>query len=375
MTDSWKQELFEACLISKTLAIAIFNISGELKYCNQAMSQMCKGKPNGNFLNPTLEKMLEITREHPFSGIITFADETEYNYSIEATAIQKNSELLVYGEVNVGQLVMQNAKMTLLNQQINNLQRQLIKEKKMLDKANQDLSELNNQKNKILGIVAHDLRNPVGLTYSFADMMLDDFDGISRQDVEKYLENIRMNSNYALALLNDLLDISAIEAGRLELKKENVEYIDLIEKIIEEQNIFAQKKQIIIVFQADVVSINFSIDPIRIRQVLSNLISNALKYSEKGTTVKVKCSFDGDLVKTEVADQGEGIAADELASLFQPFHTTKNKTTAGEKSTGLGLSIAKKIVSLHGGRIEVESTVGIGSVFSFWLPINELQTN
>ena len=80
-------------------------------------------------------------------------------------------------------------------------------------------------------------------------------------------------------------------------------------------------------------------------------------------------------MKTEVADQGEGIAADELASLFQPFHTTKNKTTACEKSTGLGLSIVKKIVSLHGGRVEVESTVGIGSVFSFWLPFNALQSN
>jgi len=367
MIENWSKEICELSIGSKTLAIALYDISGNLKYSNTAMIQLCKGKPDGNFINPTLARMLEITLKRPFHGVITFGDESVNNYSIEGSAIQKDGELLVIGEVNVAQLVKQNVSMTLLNQQINNLQRQLIKEKKMLQKANHDLKTLNEEKNRILGIAAHDLRSPMATTYAFTDFLIDGFDSLQSEEIINYLKQIRNNSNDALTLLNDLLDISAIESGKLELKKEVNNYILLIGNVIENLSIFAKKKNISISFETQYKTLDFIFDRLRLQQVITNLLSNAIKYSASGTAIIVVCSIDDGFVKTEVIDQGQGIAPEEIELLFQPFHTTPNITTGGERSTGLGLSIVKKIITEHCGRIDVESSVGKGSNFRFWI--------
>lgn len=368
MIENWQNEILEASIHSKTVAIAVFNILGELKYSNLAMRQLCNGKSNGNFINPTLEKMLEITSEKPFIGVITFADESANNYSIEGSVIRKEEELLVIGEVNVAQLVKQNVSMTLLNQQINNLQRQLIKEKKMLQKANKDLANLNEEKNRVMGIAAHDLRSPMGASYAFADLIMESFDELTADDIKSYLKIIADNSSDALNLLNELLDISAIESGKIELSIEQNNFSDLLKTIIETYQLFALKKEIEIRLHLENIEIVFFFDRIRIKQVIENLISNAVKYAPPHSIIDVKTTIENGYVRTVIADQGQGIHPDEIESLFQPFRTTRNKTTGNEKSTGLGLSIVNKILTLHKGKIEVESTVGKGSAFIFYIP-------
>lgn len=368
MIDNWKEEILQAAIESKTLAIAVFSVDGGLIYCNLAMKKLCKGKADGNFVNPTLPRLIEITTKETFSGVITFADESNNNYSIEGTASQKNGEIFIFGEVNVAQLVKQNITMTLLNQQINNLQRQLIKEKKMLLKTNADLAELNAEKNRILGIAAHDLRNPVGATSAYADLIKESIDSLNRDETIKYLNIIDSNGRFALNLLDQLLDISAIESGKIELNMALNNYVSLIHSVVEALAIFANKKKISIEIRIDAKNLLFVFDEIRITQVLENLISNALKYSPSGTNILIMVGIEDGNVVTNVADQGQGIPPEEMTKLFRPFGTTKNKATGGEKSTGLGLSIVQKIVTLHHGTIEVDSEVGKGSVFRFSLP-------
>jgi signal transduction histidine kinase len=369
MIKNWQKEILDASINSRTLAIALFDISGNLKYCNLAMSQLCRGKPNGNFINPTLEKMLEITSKNPFRGVITFADESANNYSIEGKVIRKDEELFIVGEVNVAQLVKQNVSMTLLNQQINNLQRQLIKEKKMLQKANQDLANLNEEKNNVMGIAAHDLRSPMSSSYAFADLILEDFDELKADEIKKYLKIIAENSKDSLDLLNELLDISAIESGKIKLKIEQNNFSSLLKNTIETFRILAAKKQIELKLNQKNLEIIFYFDRLRIKQVIENLISNAVKYAPPNTTIDIKTTIKDGYVRTDISDQGQGIPYEEIDSLFQPFHTSNINPTGNEKSTGLGLSIVKKILTLHNGKIEVESTVGKGSTFTFCLPL------
>ncbi|HPR30630.1 MAG TPA: HAMP domain-containing sensor histidine kinase [Prolixibacteraceae bacterium] len=370
MFSHWSKEILEAALTSKTLAIALFDTGGKLLECNPAMKLACRGKPDGNFVNPTLSQMLESTREKPFRGMITFADESTNNYSIEGVVYQKEGELLVLGEVNVSQLLKQNVSMTLLNQQINNLQRQLIKEKKLLQIANQKLDKLNQEKNHFLGIAAHDLRSPMSVCYSFSDLILESWTEMPPGEILHYLELIRNQSQDAIALLSELLDVSAIEAGKIELKKEKILLNELVREASETHLIFAQKKQIHLTHSGTEKDVLLSLDRIRIRQVLDNLIGNALKYSPPETRVVVSLSSKDTDVVVSVKDEGPGIPAEALERIFQPFQTTQNKPTGNEKSTGLGLSIVQKIITEHGGSVSAESAPGKGSNFSFRLPLN-----
>jgi len=172
-----------------------------------------------------------------------------------------------------------------------------------------------------------------------------------------------------LNLLNDLLDISKIESGKVQLNYAKVNYIDFLKSIIEQNQIIARQKDITISFQQETNDFIAQIDVQKIEQVLNNLLSNSIKYSETGTDVLLKLSISNNFFKTEVIDQGLGIPKDDIPKIFNPFQTTNVKSTAGEKSTGLGLAITKNIIAEHGGEIYVESEQGKGSNFYFLLPL------
>jgi hypothetical protein len=167
-----------------------------------------------------------------------------------------------------------------------------------------------------------------------------------------------------------LLDLSSIRTGKINLKIQRRNYSEIVKKCIKNNQAFAENKSIKIHFKpsSETQTCNIDIDPIRIEQVLNNLISNAIKYSNPNTEVLVKLSCTGNNIKTEVKDKGMGIAPDEAKKLFNPFQTTTNKSTGGEKSTGLGLAITKKVIDLHNGEINVESEKGKGSNFYFTIP-------
>jgi len=235
---------------------------------------------------------------------------------------------------------------------------------------NAELVELNNTKNQLLGMAAHDLRNPLSIVSTASAFLLDDASRLL-PDAKRaeFLRRINSGSKFMLQLIDDLLDVTKIEAGRLDLELKDGDLCALIEENLALNRMLANNKRIQLDFRPESGLPSLRFDHRKIEQVLNNLVSNALKFSAPGTTVKVRAARVAGDVVVSVRDQGQGIPAAELDKLFTPFGKTSVRGTAGEKSTGLGLAICRRIVEGHGGRIWAESKPGKGSVFSFSLPV------
>ncbi|MFC1601144.1 sensor histidine kinase [Candidatus Sumerlaeota bacterium] len=171
-----------------------------------------------------------------------------------------------------------------------------------------------------------------------------------------------------LRLINDLLDVSAIEAGKLTLKREEVNLHQYLEEVRASNAILAKEKSIALGLEIRSPLPGIVFDRSRIVQVLNNLITNAIKFSHRETSIILSATADDHEIVISVADQGQGIPAEEMCNLFSDFTKTSVRPTGGEKSHGLGLAIVKRIVEAHAGRIWVESDVGKGSTFFFSLP-------
>jgi len=254
-------------------------------------------------------------------------------------------------------------------EELSRLNNDLVNMQRELSKKNRELDELNKLKNQFLGIAAHDLRNPLGVIMGYSDYLLEEVEGILSDDQNDMLKSILESSEFMLRLLNDLLDISAIESGNLNLNLMKADLVQVVRKNVELNNVIAHKKNISIQLNATESMPEILFDMGKIEQVLNNLISNAVKFSLPGSNVNVFISKSDSDLTVAVTDQGPGIPQDECERLFKPFQKTSVKSTAGEKSTGLGLSIVRNLILGHNGKIWVESKVGEGSTFYFSLPV------
>jgi signal transduction histidine kinase len=235
-----------------------------------------------------------------------------------------------------------------------------------LEEANARLKAMTEQRAAFLGMAAHDLRSPITVVQGFTDLLLDA--RTPQEDYREFIEAIRESMNDMLMLLNDLLDISTIESGNLKLRPTSVSLKQFIARILKLNRRIGEQKQIQLEAVIEDGVSSFRFDPQRIEQVLNNLIGNAFKFSHSGTTVTLGMRRVDGGIEFSVTDQGLGIREDEIDRIFGPFEKMSNRPTANEGSTGLGLSICKRIVELHHGSIAVESEYGKGSRFSFMLP-------
>jgi signal transduction histidine kinase len=184
------------------------------------------------------------------------------------------------------------------------------------------------------------------------------------------ISKIQGSTKFIIQLLNDLLDFSALESGKVKLDKQSADFESYMKNYILNTVIVAHQKDMEIYseIQKDIPPILF--DPMKIQQVLNNLTSNAIKFSHPGSNIYITVKADEKNVIVSVKDSGQGIPENEISQLFKPFQKTSVKSTGGEKSTGLGLVIARNIIRSHSGDISVESIVGKGSTFTFTLPIS-----
>lgn len=235
-------------------------------------------------------------------------------------------------------------------------------------KQNEQLIELSNLKNYFVGMVAHDLRNPISIIELSSSVLLDNSGKNLTQDQISLLEMVYKKSLYMMKLIEDYLDISKIEAGYLEINRGFHDYPAFIDEIVALNEILAGQKNIHIEIQKQADIPMFSFDRTKISQVVNNLLLNALHYSEPETTVKVVLKADGKNVLTEFIDAGPGIDAKDMNRLFETFYRSKKRK---ERGTGLGLAISKKIVEAHHGRIGFRNNDGAGSTFWFTLPLDE----
>jgi signal transduction histidine kinase len=238
-----------------------------------------------------------------------------------------------------------------------------------LQEKNIALEAMNTLKNEVMGMAAHDLRSPIGNIHNLAELILDDNGEMGQEERAEIVTMICNLSQGMMNLLNDLLDITAIESGKIDLQPTPVAMRPYLWETEHYHRLLAERKKIHLITE---VADNLPVvvfDQQRIRQVLNNLLSNAIKFSPMHTVVRLRVYTTPVGIEFSVIDHGQGIPSEELSRLFGAFQRTSAKPTAGEHSTGLGLSICKRIVELHGGRIGVESEVGRGSRFFFVLPL------
>ncbi len=248
-----------------------------------------------------------------------------------------------------------------LNNELANVQRQLAK-------ANAQLESLNQLKNQFLGMAAHDLRNPLGIILFYTEFLQDEASHLLNEEHASFLSIIRANVSFMLQLVDDLLDVQAIESGDLQLNTQPSDLVSLVERTVLLNGVLAAKKQIRLTCAVEGTVEKLLLDEGKIEQVFNNLLSNAIKFSHAGTQVNVRITWQSDWVTVSVQDEGQGIPADELNKLFDWFGRTSVRGTDGEKSSGLGLAIARKIVVQHGGEIWLESQVGKGTTAYVKLP-------
>ena len=249
-----------------------------------------------------------------------------------------------------------------LNNELATLQREMAKK-------NIELEQLNTLKNELLGMAAHDLRSPLGVIQNYSDFLEADAGPQLSDEHRAFISTIKRTSRFMLGLVDDLLDVTTIEAGRLTLDRRPSDLGRLLADNVTLNRTLAARKNITIELVTTDALPMVTLDARRIEQVLNNLIGNAMKFAPPGSRVTVSAAATADAVTIRVIDQGPGVPAADLPNLFKPFAKATARGTAGEKSTGLGLAIVGKVVAAHGGRIWVESEVGKGASFVVSLPL------
>jgi two-component system, sensor histidine kinase and response regulator len=233
------------------------------------------------------------------------------------------------------------------------------------------LSKANAAKDRFLGMCAHDLRNPLSSIRGLAELMDENAIGELSPEQREIIQTIHGASQSMLQLVNELLDVSTIEAGHLKLEKVPSSIIDIIERSAHLANIEAAKKNTKIEVVKNGIDPILDVDRNKFRQVVDNLISNAVKYSPGGSIVTVLIHANADVAGFAVRDSGPGIPDNERHKLFTDYGRLSTLPTAGENSTGLGLAICRKIVEAHNGTIGVKNIKGQGAEFIVSLPLHK----
>lgn len=255
--------------------------------------------------------------------------------------------------------------------QKNKLAHMVASKTRELQQANIELEKINKSKNEILGVVAHDLRSPIGNISGLSNYILntdDERDKLTENGL-KFLTLIEEASNFTLSLVSDLLNFSAIESGHLVLDRKKLEYIQFIQDIIDQNRSNAQKKGINLQLNSKLKSVEISYDQIKIQQVINNLIANAIRFSKTDSSIIISVESNREFIITSVTDSGGGVPQDKQQYIFEKFVSLKTDENIEHKGSGLGLSIAKGIIDAHHGKIYLNNNSKQGAKFTFELPI------
>ncbi len=238
-----------------------------------------------------------------------------------------------------------------------------------LERARDQAVMATQHKSEFLASMSHELRTPLNAVIGFSEVLLERMFGDLNAKQEEYLQDIYSSGRHLLALINDILDLAKVEAGRIELDLSVFHLPSTIEAATSLVRERAVRHRIGLTTEIDDRLGECHADERKIKQVLLNLLSNAIKFTPDGGSVRVTAKLVGTAAEIAVSDTGVGIPADDQWKVFEEFYRAKAEHTHTREGTGLGLSLAKRFVELHSGRIWMESTVGEGSTFTFSLPV------
>jgi signal transduction histidine kinase len=237
-----------------------------------------------------------------------------------------------------------------------------------IEEKGRELESANQHKSEFLANMSHELRTPLNAILGYTELILDNIYGDVPEKIQEVLERLEKNGRHLLNLINDVLDLSKIEAGQLTLSLNEYSMGDVIQTVSTSVEALAAEKDLDLKVE---VSKDLSIgkgDEQRIAQVILNLVGNAIKFTDEGE-VKIEVTVSNETFLVSVHDTGPGVTEADQQKIFDEFQQADGSSTRKKGGTGLGLSISKKIIDMHGGRIWVESTLGKGSTFRFTLPI------
>jgi len=239
---------------------------------------------------------------------------------------------------------------------------------KKLKKYYLEIKEINETKNKILSIISHDLRTPIGNIASFVDMILSDYDYYDTQKIKEYLDIIKLSTDSCYYLIDNLLKWGLLQKKQLEPKLKSVNLKNLVYEMVLFFSSSADKKNITLISEIH-NDINLFADEEMTKTIIRNLTSNAIKFTKKYGEIKISASIKKDFVEISVLDNGVGINQEHLSKIFNKNEFLSTYGTENEKGSGLGLILCRDFTEKNGGRIWVESEPGKGSNFKFTLPL------
>jgi signal transduction histidine kinase len=239
---------------------------------------------------------------------------------------------------------------------------------KEVEEKSRELEMADKHKSEFLANMSHELRTPLNAILGYTELILDKIYGDVSEKIQEVLERLEKNGRHLLSLINDVLDLSKIEAGQLTLSLSEYSMGELVQTVSTSVEALAAEKNLELKAKVPTDLTIGKGDEQRIAQVLLNLIGNAIKFTEKGE-VRVEVVVSNQTFLVSVSDTGLGLSEADQKRIFEEFQQSDGSSTRKKGGTGLGLFIAKRIVEMHGGRIWVESTLGKGSTFWFTLPV------
>jgi len=239
-----------------------------------------------------------------------------------------------------------------------------------LEVRNREIEAANRLKTEFVASMSHELRTPLHTIIGFTELLDEEIEGPLNEKQKRFVSHIHRDSLHLLELINDVLDLSRIEAGRIDLRPEVFALTGAIEEVMAtiRPQAVASGLQLEGPFTPDIA---LRADRVRLKEVLYNLLSNSVKFTKEGGRVRVEGALRDKAVEISVIDTGVGIPAIEQGAVFDKFHQVGATVRGLKRGTGLGLAIAKQLVEAHGGRIWLSSEVGRGSRFSFTIPLEE----
>lgn len=260
----------------------------------------------------------------------------------------------------------QNEELRAQEEELRSQSEELVAKQRDLARSNAALEKGSRHKSEFLSDMSHELRTPLNAVIGFSELLLGDTYGPLAEQQRERVHDIATAGRQLLALVNDILDLSRIEAGRVELKIADIDIRSSMDDAVALLQPIADKKKVKVEAILQPKPLLVSADPDRVRQIMVNLLSNAIKFTPANGSVEIDANEDGATARIEVRDTGIGISPDDARKLFSPFTQLEGGVHAG--GAGLGLSISKRLVELMSGEIGLDSTVGTGSIFYFTLP-------
>ena len=253
-------------------------------------------------------------------------------------------------------------------------QQQIEQQNRELDLRNREVERATQMKSKFLASMSHELRTPLNAIVGFSDLLADGTPGELNTKQKRFVNHIKQGSAHLLQLINDILDLSKIEAGQLEIRCEDFQVIDALPEVLSTIRPLAMAKNIQVQQKLE-ADLHVYADRVRFKQILYNLLSNAVKFTPKDGQIDIACIDKGNFLQISVSDTGIGIRAEDQGLVFEEFRQVEGSQKDDHQGTGLGLAITKRLVEQQGGTISLVSELGKGSRFSFILPAGSKVTN